>query len=302
MGRVDALANELARGQDGLVTRAQLPAVGISDRTIRRRLRSGEWRLRLPGVIDLGTHPPTWWQSARALLLAAGDDGVLSHDTAAVLHGLPDVRLPDVPDVLVPRGRHPAVAGHRLHTTVRMGADEVVEVDGRPATSAARTVVDCAPRRTDDWLQVTIGQLVRRRLTTVAAVVESAALRPGAAATGRVIRACAGLPPHLDHTESPLEVRGVITLARLGLQPPALQYCVRLRGRDYRFDAAWPALRVAVEFDSAAWHDTELRSGADAVKDGAADAERWVVVRLRERDLRHPSSSSEIARLRSLVL
>lgn len=301
MGDVDRRAHEIARSQLGLATRAQLRAV-ISGDSITRRLATGTWQEWLPNVIDLGTHEAGWWQSARALLLGAGAGSVLSHETAAHLHGLPDVTRPRSPDVLVVRGRHAAVGGHRLHTTVRLPACEVEELDGWPVTSGSRAVVDCAPRRSDDWLQLAIARLLRQRRTTLTAVIDSAALRSGAAATARVVRACAGLPPGIDRTESPLEVRGVIALARLGLPTPVLQHRVVLRGDRYRFDAAWPPRRVAAEFDGAAWHDTEIRSGADAIRDGAAGAEGWEVVRFRHADVEAPWRSERVDRLRTLLL
>lgn len=302
MGHVDTRANAIGATQHGLATRRQLRGVEIGYDTIRRRVVEAIWRERLPGVIDLGTHGETWWQSAQALLLAAGSGAVLSHDTAGFLHDLPDVRRPATPDVLVRRGRHPAIGEVRLHTTVRLGEEEVMEVDGWPVTAGGRTILDCAPHRSDDWLQLSIGQLVRRGVATLTEVVESAALRPGAAATGRVVRACAGLPANIERTESILEVRGVIALTRIGLQPPALQHWVRLAGSDYRFDAAWPSCKVAVEFDSKAWHDTEIRSGADALRDGNAERDGWVVIRLRQRDIADPAASPGINRLRRLVL
>lgn len=302
MPHVDTLAHRLGATQHGLATRRQLRTATISYDTIRRRLRDDVWRERLPGILDLGTHAPSWWQSAQALLLATAPEGLLSHETAAHLHGLPDVSRPGTPDVLVLRGRHPQVGDVRLHTTVRLREVERSEVDGWPVTAGGRTVVDCAPRRTDDWLQLSIGHLLRRGATTLTDVVESAALRPGAAATGRVLRACAGLPPNLDRTESLLEIRGAIVLARLGLTPPALQHRVRFMGHWYRLDAAWPARRVGAEFDGRAWHDTELRSGADAVKDGNAARAGWDIVRLRHADVIDPDNSSAITRLRALVL
>lgn len=302
MESVDARASRIGAGQLGLATTRQLRAEGIHRDTIRRRLRSGRWRERLPGVVDLGTHEPDWWRSTQALLLAAGEGAVLSHGTAAHLHRLPDARRPSSPDVLVRRGRHASVGGVRLHTTVLLAPTEVVRVDGWPVTAGGRTVVDNAPKRSDDWLQLSIGQLLRRGATTLTDVVESAAARQGAVGTGRVIRACAGLPPDLDRTESPLEVRGVIEFARLGLPSPVLQHVVELEGRHYRFDAAWPRIRLAAEFDGKAWHDTELRSGADAVKDGCANRAGWEVVRVRDSDVRAPERSPKIRRLRALLL
>lgn len=302
MGDVDVRAHALGAEQRGLATSSQLRGVGISDDSIRRRKHVGTWRERLPGVLDLGTHRRDWWQSAQALLLGAGEGAVLSHRTAAVLHGLPDVVRPAAPDVLVRRGRHAEVGGIRLHTTVRLAEEEVEDVDGWPVTSGSRTVVDCAPTQSDDWLQLSIAHLLRNGGTTLAKVVGSAALRVGAAATGRVVRACAGLPPNIDRTESPLEVRGVIALSRLGLPTPVLQHRVVLLGKRYRFDAAWPPQQVAAEFDSKAWHETESRSGADAVKDGSAKSEGWHVVRLRHADIVAPWRSEKIHRLRTLLL
>lgn len=303
MGDVDARAHAIGREQDGLATRQQLRTdARISPDSIRRRITAEVWTEDPPGVLNLGTHEPSWRQSARALLLAAGDGAVLSHGTAAHLHGLPDMDCPVTPDVLVSRTRHASVGNVRLHTTVSLPDLEVTVIGGLPVTSGSRTVVDCAPSQSDDWLQLSIGALVRSGRTSLTAVVESAAHRRGAAATGRVVRACAGLPPDIDRAESPLEVRGVIAVSRLGLPTPVLQYRVVLAGTRYRFDAAWPPQRVAVEFDSKAWHDTEHRSGLDAIKDGNAEAEGWEVVRLRHRDIVAPWKSERMHHLRGLLL
>jgi hypothetical protein len=85
----DALRN-LARYQNGVVSRSQALRAGLTTDMIKFRVSSGRWQQLHPGVYATFTGNPG--RSARlwAAVLSAGGGAVLSHETAAELHGLTD--------------------------------------------------------------------------------------------------------------------------------------------------------------------------------------------------------------------
>nr|MDT0664507.1 type IV toxin-antitoxin system AbiEi family antitoxin domain-containing protein [Micromonospora sp. DSM 115978] len=83
----------LACRQDGLVTRTQALAAGLTRRAISHRLTSGRWTALLPGVyLTEGDATPRAW--ARAASLRWGRDVVVSHEAAASVFDLPVVATP----------------------------------------------------------------------------------------------------------------------------------------------------------------------------------------------------------------
>jgi hypothetical protein len=302
MGSVDERAVAIGRDQHGLATRGQLATAGIAGRTVTRRVRAGVWREPAPGVIDLGTHPASWQQAARRLLLAAGDGAVLSHRTAAHLHGMVDCRRPGRIDVLVARGRHDEAAGARLHTTVRLHADERSLVDGLPVTGEARTLVDLAGLLDDAHLELVARDLARRRPALSAEVLVLADRRRGAPGLARLRRVLDALPLGIELAESPLEAEALALLARVGVPAPAVQHEVTDdQGRFvHRADLAWPSRRVLLAVDGRAWHDTPARRERDAAQRARLTELGWTVVVAHAEDLRGHRADALVARLRSL--
>ena len=303
MTRVDERASAVGRQQHGLATRGQLRRAGISDSGIRRRLSSGSWGEPLPGVVDLRTHRPSWHGRLQALLLAAGPRAWASHRTAAYLHGFLDVARPPGLDVLVPRGRHPRVGTVRLHTTVAIAKDEVTVHDGLACTSAARTLLDLAMIEADPVLErlaLDLGRRSPRALEEVSGLLDRHARRPG---RGRLRGILDRLPRDVSRLESPLEVHGVARLSAVGLLPPRLQYQVRdpWGVPVKRVDAAWPAARLVVEFDGAAYHDASAQRAEDAAVRDRLRELGWRVVVLRASDLVGPRFDAAAGEIREAV-
>jgi hypothetical protein len=131
----------LARNQAGVVSRSQAMRAGLTVDMIKFRVRTGHWRQMHPGVYALFTGLPG--RSARlwAVVLSSGHGAVLSHETAAELHGLTD-KPTDPIHITVPRQRHvipvPGVVVHR-------SARAVTAVQGHtypPRTRVEETVLD----------------------------------------------------------------------------------------------------------------------------------------------------------------
>jgi hypothetical protein len=124
--------------------RSQARAVGWSDSAISRAVRAGRLIAVRPGWF---ARPDAGEVVAATAAVYAHPGLVISHRTAATMHGIPVVGgRPPVPEVTIrPRGTSNTVAVHVHRAT--LGAGEVVLLDGCPATSVARTVIDLARSR-----------------------------------------------------------------------------------------------------------------------------------------------------------
>lgn len=142
----DALS--LAASQDGVVGWAQLRAVGVSRRVVRRELRARRWRRVLPRTYATFTGPMLFGARAWAAVLYAGDDASLSHGSAAYCQGLVDTeparlevtvrhghRVPSRPGVLVRQSRRSTQRRHpsRLPAQTRL-EDTVLDLTEGAAT------------------------------------------------------------------------------------------------------------------------------------------------------------------------
>jgi hypothetical protein len=115
----------LAQRQAGAISRPQLIDAGLSPQLIIRRLERGRWQQLYRGVYaTFSGLPPreTWLWAA---VLSAGEGAVLSHQTAAELHGLLD-HPTDAIYVTVPSNRRIATRGVIIRTSNRApGFDDV---------------------------------------------------------------------------------------------------------------------------------------------------------------------------------
>src|SRR4051812_32854737 len=83
--RADLLIAELAERQHGVVSRAQLLAVGVTDRMIRRRLERRQLYRLHTRVYSISKRPD---EAGFFLAAVLASSGVLSHGSAAALWGL----------------------------------------------------------------------------------------------------------------------------------------------------------------------------------------------------------------------
>ncbi|MBT8226580.1 MAG: type IV toxin-antitoxin system AbiEi family antitoxin domain-containing protein, partial [Dactylosporangium sp.] len=95
---------ELAARQAGVVSRAQVHAVGLTDGAVRSRLEQGRWRRLLPGTYATFSGAVPRAALRWAAVLYAGSGALLSHDTAAELLRLCAERAGPI-HVTVPRHR-----------------------------------------------------------------------------------------------------------------------------------------------------------------------------------------------------
>jgi len=87
-GALDRAIVALAARQHGVVSLAQLLALGLSERAVHARIAAGRLHRIHQGVYAVGRPDVTIMGKWMAAVLACGDGALLSHQSAATLHGL----------------------------------------------------------------------------------------------------------------------------------------------------------------------------------------------------------------------
>lgn len=183
-----------------------------------------------------------------AVVAAARHTPVLSHWSAAVVHGLPIVgRLDDRVHVV----RDAAAGGRSRGDLVRhatASAAVPVLVDGLLVTGVARTVVDLARVGGAVPAVVAGDHALRAGLVDLDSVVAEVQALPPGVRGARAARLAVAL---LDgHAESPGESLSRVRMHEGGLVAPQLQHVVHdAHGVVGRVDFWWPVARVVGEFD-----------------------------------------------------
>jgi hypothetical protein len=271
----------------GLNLRPHLLADGITDSELRGLRRRGDLTTLRPGVYLRGSPPDDaaarHLQAVQAALPRLAADTVVSHASAAVVHGLP-LWAVGLDRVHATRDRS---SGARRSGILHLHAaalepDEVVLVDGLLVTSVARTLADLARQLAFEAALVPTDAALHRGLVTqdhLAAALERGAHRRNNAAARRVVAFADG------RAESPGETRSRVAIRRAGLPTPTLQY--RVIGT--RTDFAWEEHGIVGEFDGKVKYGRYLRPGQtpgdavfaekrreDALRDHGLEVVRWV--------------------------
>ncbi|MGH3265629.1 MAG: DUF559 domain-containing protein, partial [Trebonia sp.] len=198
-----------------------------------------------------------------------GRAGVASHQSAAVIHGLPLLKTPEGTVTLtVPPGKRKGGYG-RSGVTSHMAdlpAEHVTTLYGLPVTTAGRTVIDIA--RTTPFMEgvMVADAALHERYTSKAdlrRMLASCARWPGATTAKRVVDFASPL------AESPLESCARVVFDERGLPPPELQVSVFGPSGTLtaRVDFFWREYRVIAEADGLLKYD----SGKAAIKELARD-------------------------------
>jgi hypothetical protein len=286
-----ALARRAQR-QHGLVTRRQAQRFGLSARQIDHRVATGRWTVERPGVYAGGWVPPSIEQAVLAVVLAIGQPCALSHGTAAVVWGLP-VPRPARIYVATPRAKRVALEGVAQHRRVQWWLDDVTVHRRIPVTTVARTVVDCGAALGAERLGQVVDEALRRKLLRLEELsacvgrllqVRARSLRP----VRTVLEERSAMP---ERGANDGELQVLEALRRAGLPLPVSQHRVVVGGRTRQLDYAYPAHKIAIEFDGFGEHGL-LRStfDDDRVRGNALALSGWLVLHFTTR-----STAAEIA-------
>ncbi len=259
---------EVLQRRAGTASFGELRAL-VSGRAIRSALADGRIRRIAKGVYALPPLPDP-------LAAARAQGGVVSHESAALLHGLSVLELPDKPQVTVPRGQHRRLSPIpcRLHW-----ADHVPS-DGR-VTSKLRTVLDCAR-----MLPFEAGLTVADSALRLGAVDHSQLMMAAVELVGPGCRRAVRVAAAADgRAESPLEsvIRAILIEAGInGFEP---QVVVRDGTFSARIDLGHRELFLAVEGDGFAFHSTRPALTRDCRRHVNLTVRGWRLLRFTWEDV-----------------
>ena len=276
--------NQIARRQHGLITLDQALASGLTMDQVRRRHRCGEWSVARPGVYAISGAPPTWMQTVAAVALASQPQAWLSHDTAATLWGVPDVKDKAI-HVVTGLDRRVRLAGVRGHRSGALFDADLTTSHRIPVTTPARSIVDLSAQLTYRQLGAAVDDAVRRRVMSLESFrqcVARLAEAPGRR-TSVLQKLLAERLPGYSPGDSDLETRVLRVLVANGYPPPAQQHRVRIGGRTFRIDLAYPVLKLAIELDGWEFHSSRSAFDDDRMRANLLVAHGWTVIRFTSR-------------------
>ena len=266
----------LAERQHGVVSNAQLRAIGLNREAVRHRVGRGYLHPVHHGVFAVGHRAVTLHGRYMAAVLAGGPHAALSHRSAADLWELRigSGRI----SITVPHPRAALPKTLRVHRSRMLLPADVTELHGIRVTTVARTLLDLAGVASTRELARAIDTAERRDLFDLTAVDDLLARARGRRGTSGLRQAVAAWRPRW--TRSELEDRFLALVDEASLPEP--QHNVLLQGEvaQHEVDALWPEPGLVVELDSFAYHRTRRDRERDAATDADLELAGYRVMRL----------------------
>jgi hypothetical protein len=222
-----------------------------------------------------------------AAVLACGPGAVLSHRSAARLHGLRNYGYHRI-EVTVPRRsslHHPGVV---VHTSTTLTDADVTVVNAIPTTTVARTLLDLGEALTPRQLERAFDQADIMQALDLNEVRDQLArnpTRPAAKAVRHVLNThYIGSTP----TENEFEDAFLALTRSLRLPDPMPQFYIDPQDGEppIRADFAWPDRKIVVETDGRRTHGTNHAFESDRRRDQRLIAAGWRVIRTTWRQLK----------------
>ena len=290
----DEAIGALAERQHGIVSLGQLLALGLTRRAIAGRSRPGRLIPLHRGVYAVGHAALTARSRDTAAVLACGPGALLSHRSAAHSWALLPSSSARI-EVTASRGCKPK-PGIAIHRSRLIHPDDRAIVNGIPTTSVARTLVDLAEVVSERRLGDAVNEAEVRRLFDLGSVEATLARLPGRKGRHRLRRVLAAYRPDPSFTRSRAERLFLRLCADHALPRPST--CLSLAGHEV--DAYWPDARLAIEFDSHAFHRTTRAFHEDRRRDRRLATLGIQVSRVTWPDLQEPARlAAELRAIRS---
>lgn len=276
-----------------LYSRAELRRRGVHP----RRLASDEFLEVIPGHLTPAAAPAVLALAARLLQQVSGPAAVISHSSAAELLGVPLPRRleyassQEVHCTVPPDRRRRSGRGAVMHSRP---PGDVVRVLGVRVSGPLELLTELAVNLEHDELVAACDQLVGpgSAVHPRPTLVELRSVAAAATGTYRIRRVRDALADARERVESPKETATRLLLLREGFAEPRINLPIRApgSGESFRLDLAYPAQRIAIEYDGH-WHSTDrARHRRDRRKDDVLHELGWRVVRASDHDLRSPGA------------
>jgi hypothetical protein len=229
-----------------------------------------------------------------AAVLACGPQAVLSHRSAAELHGIRD-HSPWFAEVTSSR-RHRRRRGIVTHTVTALQPVDITIADGIPCASVALALLGVAEMEPSS-LGAAVAAAERRRLLEmqeVDSLLGRSSARPG---TTALRDALAHIRSEAEWTRSELERRFLHLCGDAGFPRPRVNAWIALPDGGLEVDFSWPRPRVVVEVDGYGGHGHRAAFEENRRRDQLLAAAGWRVVRFTWRQvMREPRGVAAILR------
>ena len=276
-------------GRHGAALRGEAVEV-LGQRAVREALATGVLAQPWRGVVVPAGDSLKLRTRAEAALLLAGQPAALSGATSLALHGISVAECPEI-HLTVPYERRvrskPGLVVHQYDYSPQ----DVLELEGLPAFSLDLALADFLCRGDKRTAFAAVEQAMsglppdhlQRLRGNVRDRIADRPSRKG------IHRALSMLALADGRAESPPESMLKLIVVEAGLPLPEVQYPINDidGGLLYVLDMAWPARRIALEYDGFAAH--EERQAADAERDRRMAGRGWITVRAAAADLRDPA-------------
>ena len=280
-----------AFGQADFWRTAELLEQGLNARAISTLVRSGQLVRIRRGCYARGD----WWNGltepdrrrqrvyghAHGTLTTSAGSFVYSHTSAAALRRLHLWNVDDTVHLTQP-GRPSGIShgyGVAAHTGT-INRRELSLVDGLPCSSLERTVVDCCMMFNVRQAVILVDHAARLGADVPLLRERCAAL----AGRNGVVALRTALDLVDPRSESAGESLTRELIHRLKLPTPDLQFPVYTASGTYRLDFAWPARKVALEFDGKSkyfdFHPTDEVIYNERQREKALTEDGWIVLRI----------------------
>ncbi|MGA4508043.1 endonuclease domain-containing protein [Propionibacteriaceae bacterium G1746] len=248
-----------------LIIRREVPASHRSH--LDEQVRRGALHALLPGVYT-ALESTTWLDQVQAAQ-AARPEAVIVSATAAKLLFWPRLECDKV-HISPARFRNPPE--WLVPCMDRIPDELTVRASGLRLASPALAALQLAATLGGE----PIDQLLRSRRGTIQQLVDAHRQWPQRAGNRERARL---LRDSRDSPWSELERRGHRVLRKAGLQGWRANHRVVIAGEVYYIDVAFPGLKLAIEFDSWAYHGDREAMEADAIRHNNLVAAGWTVLR-----------------------
>ena len=278
----DRAAARLMERQYGAVASRQLRAIGVDDRFERRRVRTGRWERRGPGVVVLVGAPDSPEQMLMVSVLAGGAEAVASHEAAAWLWELPGFG----PSAEVTQPRH-GYRGSSKHRPKLNLSDHRTTVRSIPCTTLPKTLFDLAATLPLGRMARVVDTIVTRSpamLPALHALLPEIAVR-GRGGISNMRTLLAERPVGSAVPASGNEHRFEEVLRHAGIRGFERQVDVGGHSWFGRCDYVRLDIRLIAEVDSRLHHTSVTDRANDEARDAALRSAGWTVVRIWEDDL-----------------
>jgi Transcriptional regulator, AbiEi antitoxin len=268
---------EVARRQDGLITRAQAREFKLTAKQVERLVLRGTWERVYPSVYRVAGAPRAWPSTLLALQLWAGPGPVVSHEAAAALWELDD--FPREKLELSWTRRLEVPSGVLLHRVRSLPAADLSKRKGVRLTGIERTLLDLVATIDERRFERAFDQALSWRLTTVQRLKWCLArTKPRGKQGIGLFRTLLANRERYGLLESPLESDFEGLRRNAGL--PEAEHNEDIFHRDRflaRVDFAWPSQRVIVQTHGAAVHRQEKVWHTDQLVQNQLQAAGWRV-------------------------